>query len=326
MIDFATVDARLRDATGRVFPAAQLIARRSFFFGLRARGRRLRSGDALRHRFFDQAAVDDDAGDDGRSRRARSPSTIARARSSPSSSCLTHSSGLPAWKLLGDTRADVLRAVAAEPLESPPGSVARYSDLGFILLGATVENALGEAARRRVRAPHRAAARHRHDFQPARTRALRTDGRRAARRRPRRERARHGRRRRPRRPVLDGARRLAHRARARRRVARRALDVDAAPVAAGARAPDVDAVDGAGLDLVPRLGSPVGDGLVGRRALAAKTASATSASPAAQSGSIRRAPAGSILLSNRVHPTRANEAIKQFRPEIHDALSIALDA
>jgi CubicO group peptidase (beta-lactamase class C family) len=32
-----------------------------------------------------------------------------------------------------------------------------------------------------------------------------------------------------------------------------------------------------------------------------------------------------VLLSNRVHPTRSNEAIKQFRPALHDALSAALD-
>jgi len=30
-------------------------------------------------------------------------------------------------------------------------------------------------------------------------------------------------------------------------------------------------------------------------------------------------------LTNRVHPTRANEAIKQFRPLIHDAIVTALD-
>src|SRR5262249_54145855 len=59
--------------------------------------------------------------------------------------------------LLGHDRAEILRAVADEPLESPPGTVARYSDLGFILLGATVENALGTsldaAFARRIAAP-----------------------------------------------------------------------------------------------------------------------------------------------------------------------------
>src|SRR5204863_1682548 len=32
-----------------------------------------------------------------------------------------------------------------------------------------------------------------------------------------------------------------------------------------------------------------------------------------------------ILLSNRVHPTRANEAIKQLRPRLHDAVVAMLD-
>jgi hypothetical protein len=27
-----------------------------------------------------------------------------------------------------------------------------------------------------------------------------------------------------------------------------------------------------------------------------------------------------ILLTNRIHPTRDNEAIKAFRPELHDAV------
>ncbi len=33
-----------------------------------------------------------------------------------------------------------------------------------------------------------------------------------------------------------------------------------------------------------------------------------------------------VLLSNRVHPTRENEAIKAFRPELHDAVLTALEA
>jgi len=34
---------------------------------------------------------------------------------------------------------------------------------------------------------------------------------------------------------------------------------------------------------------------------------------------------GVVLLSNRVHPTRANERIKEFRPRLHDAVVRALD-
>jgi hypothetical protein len=33
-----------------------------------------------------------------------------------------------------------------------------------------------------------------------------------------------------------------------------------------------------------------------------------------------------VLLSNRVHPSRANDAIKQVRPAFHDAVVAALDA
>jgi hypothetical protein len=32
-----------------------------------------------------------------------------------------------------------------------------------------------------------------------------------------------------------------------------------------------------------------------------------------------------VLLTNRVHPTRANEGIKQLRPAIHDAIVAALE-
>jgi serine-type D-Ala-D-Ala carboxypeptidase len=32
-----------------------------------------------------------------------------------------------------------------------------------------------------------------------------------------------------------------------------------------------------------------------------------------------------ILLSNRVHPSRANDAIRQVRPAFHDAVMAALD-
>jgi CubicO group peptidase (beta-lactamase class C family) len=57
---------------------------------------------------------------------------------------LSHSSGLPAWKLLsGGGKAAILEAVRREPLERAPGSAARYSDLGFILLGGFLEGRAG---------------------------------------------------------------------------------------------------------------------------------------------------------------------------------------
>lgn len=59
---------------------------------------------------------------------------------------LTHSSGLPAWKPFYEThrrREDILRAVAETPLERPPGTRAVYSDLGAILWGACLERITG---------------------------------------------------------------------------------------------------------------------------------------------------------------------------------------
>lgn len=73
---------------------------------------------------------------------------------------LTHTSGLPAWRPLyieaGD-RSQVLRSIAEQPLESAPGTVVRYSDLGFITLGLLIERLAGaplaEVARREIFEP-----------------------------------------------------------------------------------------------------------------------------------------------------------------------------
>lgn len=59
---------------------------------------------------------------------------------------LAHTSGLPPHRDLarpGASRADVLDAALAEPLEAPPGIRVDYSDLGFITLGALVETVEG---------------------------------------------------------------------------------------------------------------------------------------------------------------------------------------
>jgi CubicO group peptidase (beta-lactamase class C family) len=61
---------------------------------------------------------------------------------------LVHASGLPAWKpLFEEARGyrDVLGRVLATPLESPPGTRERYSDLGFILLGEAAARAGGRS-------------------------------------------------------------------------------------------------------------------------------------------------------------------------------------
>jgi len=59
---------------------------------------------------------------------------------------LTHSSGLPAisevYRMPG-TAEERFAAVVAEPLESPVGSVVKYSDLGFIMLGRIVAEVAG---------------------------------------------------------------------------------------------------------------------------------------------------------------------------------------
>ena len=59
---------------------------------------------------------------------------------------LSHATGLPAWRPLGvgaRSREEVVERARREPLESAPGEVARYSDLGFILLGDHLETQFG---------------------------------------------------------------------------------------------------------------------------------------------------------------------------------------
>jgi CubicO group peptidase (beta-lactamase class C family) len=60
---------------------------------------------------------------------------------------LCHASGLPPWRpllLLGgapDPKRTIIEAARTEPLDAPPGTRSAYSDLGFILLGDAVERA-----------------------------------------------------------------------------------------------------------------------------------------------------------------------------------------
>lgn len=60
---------------------------------------------------------------------------------------LAHTSGLPAvrevWRLPG-TADDRFAAALAEPLEAPVGTVVKYSDLGFIMLGRIVADITGK--------------------------------------------------------------------------------------------------------------------------------------------------------------------------------------
>lgn len=60
---------------------------------------------------------------------------------------LTHTSGLPAWlPLYTDCHSaeEAVTRICATPLESSPGERVTYSDLGFILLGALIEQVTGE--------------------------------------------------------------------------------------------------------------------------------------------------------------------------------------
>jgi CubicO group peptidase (beta-lactamase class C family) len=67
---------------------------------------------------------------------------------------LTHTSGLPDsrkyYEYLGDPT-EIRAAALAEPLVSPPGSVVRYSDVGFILLGELCASVAGCGLDRLVR-------------------------------------------------------------------------------------------------------------------------------------------------------------------------------
>jgi len=61
---------------------------------------------------------------------------------------LTHSSGLPAYEKLflkARTRAELLQAAFTMPLAADPGTRAVYSDIGFILLGVALERLADES-------------------------------------------------------------------------------------------------------------------------------------------------------------------------------------
>ncbi len=323
MIDFATVDALLRDATGRTFPAAQLIAVDRFslvyeravgacdpetLFDIASLTKPLSTALLTMMAIEEGALALDD--------RPRDDVTVEQL--------LTHASGLPAWKQLGATRAEVLRAVAAEPLESPPGAIARYSDLGFILLGATVENALGEpldaAFARRIAAPLGIG-----------TRFLPPDPARCA-------------------PTEGELRGVVHDENA------RAMGGVAGHAGLFSTARDVSRIVHALVAAWHAVRSTSTPRLLAPPRVRQMWTPSTVAGSTWCLGWDRPSATGSsagerwpkdgvghlgftgcsiwidpprarwvVLLTNRVHPTRANEAIKQLRPAIHDAIVAALD-
>ena len=230
---------------------------------------------------------------------------------------LCHSSGLPAhrpfWRQAAEApseRRAVSLLAAREPLEYPPGTRAVYSDLGFIVLGWLLERLTGERldvlARKQIAAPlaldattfmslldpdaRRARARRALDRGDA---AVRRAAPRADRRGRRSERDGDGRHRGPRRAVLD---RRGSVARSRRRCAAPGAATTAGGGALVDRGRRADVLVAVGR----RRARPGGSGGTGRRRRTRRRgrgsrapASATSASPAARSGSIPRARPGS---------------------------------
>ncbi len=323
MARFAKIDRMLRDAVGPVFPAAQLIVcdRFSPLFDQAV-------GDCTGETLFDVASLTKalatttltmHAIDDGTltlETRPRPEMTVAQL--------LAHASGLPAWKRLGDSRDEVLRTIADEPLEAPPGTRSVYSDLGFILLGATVERALGvgldAAFAARIAAPLGLGM----TYLPRDPAACA--------------------------PTEGDVRGVVHDENA------RALGGVAGHAGLFATARDVSRVahslvaawHGARSASVPRIlpparvqqlwtpsGVPGSTWCLGWDRPAPAHSSAGTRWPRDGVGhlgftgcSLWIDPPRArwvVLLSNRVHPTRANERIKQLRPALHDAIVSALD-
>jgi CubicO group peptidase (beta-lactamase class C family) len=256
---------------------------------------------------------------------------------------LTHSAGLPAWRPLYERIAEedrrtpgllggpgavkmALALIKQEPLEAPPGARSVYSDLGFILLGVLVERAGGSAlaafCRRAVFEPMGASLSFRGSADAAFSdRSLVA-------------------------PTEDDP--------WRGRLLRGEVHDENAYALGGAAghaglfgtASAVSAVVGHWLDAWKGRGSLLPADLV-KRFTARQEGIAGSSwalgwdTPTVPSSSGSRFSPASfghlgytgtsvwvdptielevVLLSNRVHPTRRNEAIKQFRPLIHDVI------
>jgi CubicO group peptidase (beta-lactamase class C family) len=261
---------------------------------------------------------------------------------------LTHSSGLPAWRpfyeriaeedrrtpgLLGSQAAEAvaLSLIRQEPLETPPGTRGLYSDLGFILLGILVERIAGSTlaayCRQRVFEPMGAAL----FFSGPRSMGPGS--------------------------VVPPATSLVAPTEDdpwRKRLLRAEVHDENAHALGGVAghaglfgtAAAVSVVTGHWLDSYAGRGRVLSPELV-RRFVARQSGIAGSSwalgwdTPSAPSSSGSRFSAASfghlgytgtsiwvdpiqelevVLLSNRVHPTRRNEAIKQFRPLIHDTI------
>ncbi len=261
---------------------------------------------------------------------------------------LTHSSGLPAWRPLYERIAEedrrapgflgspsarqlALTHIKQEPLEAPAGARSCYSELGFILLGMLVERVggrpLAALCRERVFDPMQAPLYFLGPGGAARESDARQDIRLIA-------------------PTEDDP--------WRKRVLRAEVHDENAYALGGAAghaglfgtASAVSAVTGRWLDGYLGRSRVLSPDLV-KRFVARQDRIAGSSwalgwdTPSAPSSSGRRFSEASfghlgytgtsiwidptveleaVLLSNRVHPTRRNDAIKQFRPLIHDLI------
>jgi CubicO group peptidase (beta-lactamase class C family) len=148
---FDRVLALLHDAVGPVFPAARLIICAAATPLLDES-----AGDCAADTLFDVASLTKPLVtttlamrlvDDGRlslDHPLRPGVTVRHA--------LCHATGLPAWRPLheeiredaADPRAAIVERIRSFPLEAEPGARSVYSDLGFILLGDALERAGGD--------------------------------------------------------------------------------------------------------------------------------------------------------------------------------------
>jgi CubicO group peptidase (beta-lactamase class C family) len=146
--DWSEVDRLLDGAAGSVFPSARLIV-----IDALTKVKQRSAGGAKAETEFDIASLTKPLATVNLTMMALERGRIALADEPRPGvtvqQLLAHASGLPAWQLLApapgfaDARAGIVEAVRSEPLESAPGAVSRYSDLGFILLGDWLEQRLG---------------------------------------------------------------------------------------------------------------------------------------------------------------------------------------
>ncbi len=160
MVDqrWTQADTLLQQAVGDVFPAAQLVVMDQL-----AVVHALAVGDASEHTLFDIASLTKPLCTAYLTMLLVERGVVSR-RDQPRpdvsvDALLCHASGLPAWKPLWPPDAELLHErpelinhpylgvveqVRREPLTFTPGSRAVYSDLGFILLAAWLEQKTGQ--------------------------------------------------------------------------------------------------------------------------------------------------------------------------------------